>query len=167
MLLRQLAETSEAVAATRSRIRKIDLLQACLRQFAAHEIETGTGYLIGTLRQGRIGLGPSMVRHALGVAASDAPRLTVGDVDAAFEQLAAVSGKGSNLERKRVLSGLFGLATATEQAFLARLMLGELRQGALEGVMIDAIAKAAGCRFGMFAAQSCSRGIRRRSPQLP
>jgi DNA ligase-1 len=144
MLLRQLAETSEAVAATRSRIRKIDLLQACLRQFAAHEIETGTGYLIGTLRQGRIGLGPSMVRHALGVAASDAPRLTVGDVDAAFEQLAAVSGKGSNLERKRVLSGLFGLATATEQAFLARLMLGELRQGALEGVMIDAIAKAAG-----------------------
>lgn len=138
-----LAETSEAVAATRSRLKKIDLLQACLRRFAADEIETGVGYLIGTLRQGRIGLGPSMVRHALGTGTSDAPTLSVSDVDAAFEQIAAVAGKGSSLERKRLLCDLFGLATDVEQNFLARLVLGELRQGALEGVMIEAIAKAA------------------------
>jgi len=144
MLFRTLAETSEAVTATRGRLGKIDLLQACLRQFAADEIETGVGYLIGTLRQGRIGLGPSIVRHTLAVAASDTSTLSVGDVDSRFEQIAAVSGKGSNLERKRLLSELFGLATAAEQNFLARLVLGELRQGALEGVMIDAIAKAAG-----------------------
>ncbi|HLU06414.1 MAG TPA: ATP-dependent DNA ligase, partial [Woeseiaceae bacterium] len=65
MLLRMLAETSEAVAATRSRLKKIDLLQGCLRQFAPDEVETGAGYLIGALRQGRIGLGPSIVRQAL------------------------------------------------------------------------------------------------------
>lgn len=143
MLFRTLTETSEAVAATRSRLRKIDLLQACLRQFAPDEIETGVGYLIGTLRQGRIGLGPSVVRHALGAGATNTPTLSVGDVDSAFEEMAAVSGKGSNLERKRLLSGLFARATAAEQDFLARLVQGELRQGALEGVMIDAIAKAA------------------------
>jgi DNA ligase-1 len=144
MLFRTLAETSEAVAATRSRLGKIDLLDACLRQFAPDEIETGAGYLVGTLRQGRIGLGPSIVRDALGVSASEASTLSVGEVDSRFEQIATVSGKGSNLERKRLLSELFGLATAVEQNFLARLVLGELRQGALEGVMIDAIAKAAG-----------------------
>jgi DNA ligase-1 len=144
MLFRTLAETSEAVAATRSRLEKIDLLQDCLRQFAPDEIETGVRYLVGTLRQGRIGLGPSIVRQALDVGASDASALSIGDVDSLFEQMAAVSGKGSSLERKRLLSDLFGRSTAAEQSFLARLVLGDLRQGALEGVMIDAIAKAAG-----------------------
>ena len=144
MLFRTLAETSESVAATRSRLKKVDLLQTCLRRFAPAEIETGVGYLIGNLRQGRVGLGPSIVRHALGVGASEASTLSVGDVDSAFEQIATVSGKGSSLERKRLLSDLFGFATPAEQEFLARLVLGELRQGALEGVMVDAIAKAAG-----------------------
>ena len=144
MLFRMLAETSEAVAATRSRLKKVSVLHDCLRQLAPDEVETGVAYLIGALRQGRIGLGPSIVRHALDAAASDASTLSVGDVDAAFEQLAAVSGKGSNLERKRLLTELFGRATAAEQDFLARLVLGELRQGALEGVMVDAIAKASG-----------------------
>lgn len=136
-------ETSEAVSSTRSRLRKVDLLQACLRQFAPGEIETGVGYLIGALRQGRIGLGPSVVQQALGVGSSNSSTLSVGDVDAAFEEMASVSGEGSNLERKRLLSGLFARTTDAEQDFLARLVYGELRQGALEGVMIDAIAKAA------------------------
>ena len=144
MLFRTLAETSEAVAATRSRLSKVDLLQTCLRRFAPAEIETGVGYLIGTLRQGRIGLGPSIVRHALDIGAIESSTLSIGDVDSAFEQIASLSGKGSGFERKRLLSDLFGLATPAEQEFLARLVLGELRQGALEGVMVDAIAKAAG-----------------------
>jgi DNA ligase-1 len=92
MLFRILAETSESLAETRSRLRKIDLLEGCLRLFAADEIETGVGYLIGNLRQGRIGLGPSIVRHALGVGASDAPTLRIGDVDSAFEQIATTTG---------------------------------------------------------------------------
>jgi DNA ligase-1 len=144
MLFRRLAETSRAVAETRSRLRKIDLLQACLREFSPDEIDAGTGYLVGTLRQGRIGLGPSIVRQALGVGASDMSSLTVGDVDSRFGEIAGISGKGSSAERKRLLSELFGLASATEQDYLARLVLGELRQGALEAVMADAIASAAG-----------------------
>jgi DNA ligase 1 len=144
MLLRMLAGTSEAVAATRSRLKKVDLLKDCLRQFAPDEVETGVGYLIGALRQGRIGLGPSIVRQALGVGPGDVSTLAILEVDSAFEEMATISGKGSNLERKRLLCDLFGRATAAEQNFLARLLLGELRQGALEGVMVDAIAKASG-----------------------
>ncbi len=143
MLLATLAETSDAVAATRSRLKKIDLLRGCLRQLAPEEVETGTGYLVGALRQGRIGLGPALVREVLDAAAAQEPALTVAEVDTAFEEIAAVSGRGSGAERRRLLGELFSRATAAEQDFLARLILGELRQGALEGVMVDAIAKAA------------------------
>ena len=144
MLFRTLAETSEAVAATRSRLKKVDLLQACLRLFDGDEIETGAGYLVGVLRQGRIGLGPSLVRLAHEADASSTSTLTVSEVDAAFETIASITGKGSGRERKRLLCALFSRATEAEQDFLARLVLGELRQGALEGVMVDAIAKAGG-----------------------
>ncbi|HWM28272.1 MAG TPA: ATP-dependent DNA ligase [Woeseiaceae bacterium] len=143
MLFAMLVETSDAVAATRSRLEKIDLLRVCLREFAPDEIETGVGYLSGALRQGRIGLGPSIVRDALGARAVSDSELGIRTVDTAFEELAAVSGKGSNLERKRKLQELFSRATPAEQDFLVRLILGELRQGALEGVMVEAIAKAA------------------------
>ncbi|HZD54180.1 MAG TPA: ATP-dependent DNA ligase [Woeseiaceae bacterium] len=143
MLFAKLAETSDAVAATRSRLAKVDLLRGCLRQLAREEIETGVGYLAGALRQGRIGLGPSVVRHALAVPAASSATLSVCEVDTVFEEIANVSGKGSGLERNRRLAELFSRAMAAEQNFLARLVLGELRQGALEGVMIDAIAKAA------------------------
>ncbi|HET6630160.1 MAG TPA: ATP-dependent DNA ligase [Woeseiaceae bacterium] len=143
MLFTKLAETSDAVAATRSRLKKVELLRGCLAGFAADEIETGVGYLAGSLRQGRIGLGPAIVRDALGAEAAVEATLGIGDVDAAFEEIAGISGKGSSAERKRRLRELFSTATAAEQDFLARLVLGELRQGALEGVMADAIAKAA------------------------
>ncbi|MGH6884451.1 MAG: ATP-dependent DNA ligase [Geminicoccales bacterium] len=144
MRLATLTGTSDAVAATRSRLKKIALLQVCLRQLEPAEIEPAVGYLTGCLRQGRIGLGLSVVRSALNTgAAADSAALDILDVDAAFEELAAVSGKGAGLERRRLLGELFARATSTEQDFLARLALGELRQGALEGVMVKAIAKAA------------------------
>ncbi|MBA3564379.1 MAG: ATP-dependent DNA ligase [Gammaproteobacteria bacterium] len=146
MRLLILTDTSDAVAATRSRLKKIELLQACLRQLEPAEIETGVGYLTGILRQGHIGLGPSILRDASNTGAADDAALDIRDVDAAFEEMAAVSGKGANVERKRLLGELFARATSREQDFLARLVLGELRQGALEGVMIEAIAKAAGLR---------------------
>ena len=142
MRLATLVETSQAVASTRSRLAKIDALRECLRQLEPIEIETGVGWLSGALRQGRIGLGPSIVRETLGVTPAAGPGLTVANVDAVFDTIAAAGGKGSNLERKRLLRELFAQATAAEQDFLARLITGELRQGALEGVMADAIAKA-------------------------
>lgn len=143
MLFAKLAETSNAVAATRSRLEKIELLRGCLAGLAMDEIETGVGYLAGNLRQGRIGLGPAIIRDMLGTAAANEATLDIGDVDGAFEEIAGISGKGSGAERKRKLHELFSRATPGEQDFLARLVLGELRQGALEGVMADAIAKAA------------------------
>jgi len=143
MRFAELVATSDAVAATRSRLQKIELLRSCLRQLAPSEIETGTAYLVGSLRQGRIGLGPAIVREVLGTDTTETGTLTVGDVDAAFDAIAAVSGKGSGQARKGLLRELFSRATDPEQDFLARLITGELRQGALEGVMADAIAKAA------------------------
>src|SRR5690606_28544961 len=143
MLFTKLAETSDAVAATRSRLKKVELLRGCLAEFAPDEIETGVGYLAGNLRQGRIGLGPAIVRDALAAGAASEATLRIGDVDAAFEEIAGISGKGSAAERKRRLHELLSGATAAERDFLARLVLGELRQGALEGVMAEANAKAA------------------------
>src|SRR5690554_215172 len=114
MLFAMLAETSDAVAATRSRLAKVERLADCLRQLAPDEIETGAGWLVGTLRQGRIGLGPAVVRDALDVPAAGAATLTVADVDRVFEALAVVSGKGSAAERRRLLRDLFARATERE-----------------------------------------------------
>ena len=143
MLLAELLAASERVAATRSRLAKIDALADCLRKLEASEIRLGVAYLSGDTRQGRIGVGYSGLKEGL-AAPAGGPQLTLVQVDEALGQLSRVKGKGSARERARLLSALFARATAAEQDFLARLLLGELRQGALEGIMLDAIAKAAG-----------------------
>ena len=71
------------------------------------------------------------------------PGLQVADVEARLDALAATSGTGSTARRAGQLEALFGAATAEEQRFLQRLFTGELRQGALEGVMLEAVAAAA------------------------
>jgi DNA ligase-1 len=78
----------------------------------------------------------------LTVAHAPEPSLTIGDVDEALDRLAAADGPGSVATRTRVLSGLAGAATAGEWDFLSRVMRGELRTGALEGVLLDAVASA-------------------------
>jgi ATP-dependent DNA ligase I len=98
-------------------------------------------YLSGELPQRQIGVGWAALRAVPGPA--QASSLTVLEVDAAFSRIGAVAGKGSAAERKRLVGELFAAATAQEQYFLVRLLSGELRQGALDGVMTDAVAKAA------------------------
>lgn len=138
-----LVQTSSRLAQTRSRLAKIELLADCLRQLAREdEVEIGVDYLSGRLRQGRIGLGSAWLQ-ALPIPAAPALGLTLRAVDACFGRLAATTGKGSSRQRQRLLHELFGQATAAEQDFLARLILGELRQGALEGLMQEALATAA------------------------
>jgi DNA ligase-1 len=144
MLLADLLATSERVTETRSRLAKIEALADCLRGLAPSEIALGVAYLSGELRQGRIGVGWAATREALAATAAASPRLTLAEVDESLEHLAGVRGEGSAAERARLLAELFARATKPEQDFLARLLLGELRQGALEGIMLDAIAKAAG-----------------------
>ncbi len=143
MLLAELLAVSERVAGTRSRLAKIDAIAECLRRLDASEIALGVAYLTGDTRQGRIGIGYAGLKEALAAAPASTPRLTLAQVDKALANIAQIKGEGSATERQRLLAELFARATAPEQDFLARLLLGELRQGALEGIMLDAIAKAA------------------------
>jgi len=146
VLFADLAATSAAVAATSGRRAKIDLLAGCLRRLAAETREprvlaAGAAYLAGELRQRQTGVGYASLRDVPPPAAE--PSLTVGEVDATLAALATVAGKGSQAERRRLVHGLFAAATAAEQHMLTGLIAGELRQGALAGLLAEAIAAAA------------------------
>jgi DNA ligase 1 len=142
VLLDEIAGTSAAVAASSARLAKVERLAACLRRLEPGEVHPAVAFLSGELRQRQIGVGWAALRDAPDPAA--ASTLTVAEVDAAFERIGRQAGPGSQAERRRLLHELFGRATAAEQRFLVGLLSGELRQGALEGVMVEAIAKAAG-----------------------
>jgi DNA ligase-1 len=141
-LLAEVVRTSAQVAGTSSRLAKTALIAECLKRLDADEVEIALPYLSGDTRQGRLALGYATLQPALGCASSS-PVLTLHEVDAAFSQLKSTKGKGSAAQRAAALKNLFGKATAEEQDFLQRLIVGELRQGALEGVMLDAVAMAA------------------------
>src|SRR5262245_25839913 len=143
MLLETLALTSEEVARTSSRLGKVELLAGTLRDMDPAEVATGVAYLSGRLPQGTVGVGWASLRDPP-PPASPPPTLQLLEVDAAVARLATVVGSGSQGRRRRELTELFARATEPEQRFLTRLLLGELRQGALEGVMVDAVARAAG-----------------------
>lgn len=142
MHLSTLVSVSNAIGATRSRRDKAERLAACLRQLAPAEIRPGVSYLMGTLPQGRIGLGQALLKK-LGVEPAGVSELSVGEADQAFDRLRQVKGAGAHAQRVQLLTALFRKADGAVQDFLVRLVLGELRQGALEGLMIDAIAKTA------------------------
>jgi DNA ligase-1 len=141
-LLAEVVRASAAVAATPSRLAKIRVLADILRALAPDEVEIALPYLSGDIRQGRLTLGYSPLRSVMGNPAAS-PNLALRDVDRAFGTLKTVKGKGSSTTRQDQLRNLFGKATAEEQDFLLRLIVGELRQGALEGVMLEAVAAAA------------------------
>ena len=143
MDLATLAATSRDVGATRSRLKKQALLADCLRAAGPAEVGIVVDYLSGILPQGRIGLGPSILRALAGVPAATSAGLTLAEVDATFTDIAGVSGQGAQAKKRDLLGGLLARAIATEREFLGRLITGELRQGALEGVLIEAIAEAA------------------------
>ncbi|HEX3128199.1 MAG TPA: ATP-dependent DNA ligase [Thermoanaerobaculia bacterium] len=143
MRLADLVTTSSRVAETRSRTEKIAALSGLLRRLGPEEVDPAVAWLSGNLRQGRIGLGPAAVRDASPGTTAAEPSLTVGEVDTAFDRIAGATGAGSTAERSRLLSGLLSRATAEEQSFLVRLIFGELRQGALAGLMAEALAAAA------------------------
>ena len=142
MRLKGLVDVSNAVSHTRSRREKTAALAALLKQLQGREIPIGVSYLSGSLPQGRIGLGWSAISGAQTTGASDTPSLELLDADAIFEQIAHTSGAGAVRTRTQLLIGLFTRATRDEQDFLIRLISGDLRQGALEGVLAEAVAKA-------------------------
>ncbi len=142
MLFAEVVTCSAAVGATRARTAKAAALAALLRAAAPDEIEPATAWLTGEPRQGRLGAGWRTL-SALHVPPAAAPTLGVADVEARLDALAATAGQGSTARRADQLRALYGTATADEQRFLHRLLTGELRQGALEGVMLEAVAAAA------------------------
>jgi DNA ligase-1 len=146
MRLAELVATSAAVGATGSRLAKIQQLAGLLSRAGPDDVEIAVAFLSGGARQGRIGVGYAAIAKATHVEAAEATTLELRDVDAAFAALAGIAGKGSAGERERTLGALFSRATHDEQDFLRRLLFGELRQGALEGVLVDAIARAGGVR---------------------
>nr|WP_201469166.1 ATP-dependent DNA ligase [Microbacterium hydrocarbonoxydans] len=142
MLLSELVSTAEEVTATASRLAKIDALARLLTRADADDVPALVGLLLATPRQGRLGVGWRGVA-ALEVHHADEPTLSISDVDRAFEALTGSSGSGSAAARSAILSALASQATASEWDLLSRAMLGELRTGALGGVLLDAIARAA------------------------
>jgi len=165
VLLRELVQTSEAVAATSGRTAKITEIAALLRRADPGEVPVVVAFLSGELRQRQIGVGYASLGELLrlgppgeppdrpeepaapGPEAGPGP-LTVAETDAVFEVIGQVAGPGAQAERRRLLAGLFGRASDIERQFLGRLLAGELHQGALEGVMTEAVARAAGVPAG-------------------
>jgi ATP-dependent DNA ligase I len=142
VLLAELALTSAAVAETAARLRKVEALAACLRGLDPEEVAVAVAYLSGELPHGRIGVGWAALRD-LPAPAPPPPALTVLEVDSALRRVGEATGPGSQAVRRRELDALLAQATEPEQRFLRHLLLGELRQGALEGVMVEAVARAA------------------------
>lgn len=141
--LAQLVTTSDQVATSASRLAKVRTLADFLAQIPTPEIEVAVHYLSGALPQGRIGIGSRALQTAAKEQPAAAPSLQIGQVDSALQNLAATAGSGSADRRRAQLAELLRAATASEQDFLLRLLSGDLRQGALDGVMTDAIATAA------------------------
>ena len=143
MLAADVVATSERVSATASRSAKVAALAALLGRLSPPEVAPVVGLLRGEPVQGRIGVGWAALA-AVDPPPASVPSLTVDDLHRALDRLAALAGPGSAGARAAMLEELLGRATAAEGAFLRRLLTGELRQGALEGVMADAVARASG-----------------------
>ena len=145
-LLAELVSTSSRVSATSSRLAKVREIAGLLGKLPREEIAIGVSYLAGELPQGRIGIGYATLQEAAATAGQPPGEasLSVEQTDRRLAELAGMRGSGSAARRSAALSDLFSRATAEERTFLLRLLVGELRQGALAGVMIDAIAAASG-----------------------
>ncbi len=141
-LLADVVAASDEVAGTSSRSRKNAILAELLRRLEPDEIEVAVGFLTGAPRQGRIGVGWSTA-YGVERAAAAEPTLTLGNVDRAITVIQAATGDGSSAARREILGDLFERATAPESDFIRRLFTGELRQGALAGLMLEAISVAA------------------------
>jgi ATP-dependent DNA ligase I len=142
MLLDEVAAASADVASISSRLKKVERLSSLLAGLRAEEVPIAVAYLSGALPHGSIGVGWASLREVPPAAGEATLELT--DVDETFRRIGGLAGAGSRAARRDALHDLFGRATEPEQSFLRRLLTGEIRQGALEGVMVDAVSRAAG-----------------------
>lgn len=142
MRLLDVVTASTAVAGASRRLDKIAVLATLIARTPPADVATVVSYLSGVLPQGRTGIGGAALRAAADVVPAAEPTLTVTEVDELFSQLAVTGGAGANAARLSQLRQLLSRATRDEQGFLVRLLIGELRQGALESLLVDAVARA-------------------------
>jgi DNA ligase-1 len=142
MLLSEVVETSRRVSETSRRLEKIDLLAGLLQRTAPDEIESVVACLSGRTLQNRIGVGWATLRDSAAPEHPATPALEIREFDRTLASLAEIAGPGSERRKRDLLKSLFAKATEPEQRFIMSLLVGELRQGALEGVMLEALAKA-------------------------
>jgi DNA ligase-1 len=145
--LAAVVDASAEVAATSARSAKVGILAELLRSVDPGEVAICVGFLSAAPRQGRVGVGYATV-YGIELPPATEPSLTVADLDRVIDEIAADSGPGSATRRRQLLTELLGRATEPEAEFVRRLLTGGLRQGALAGVMADAVAKAAGVSAG-------------------
>jgi DNA ligase 1 len=143
-LFAQLVDASQRVGDATGRLAKVRELASTLRSLDPEEIETAVHYMSGELSQGRIGLAFKALQAAASSPAAHEATLSIAEVDRSVSAIADIRGNGSAIRRTQALRALFSKATAAEQQFLLRLIVGELRQGALAGAMLEAIAAASG-----------------------
>ena len=141
MLLHEVVETAATVMATRSRLAKVEALADLLGRLAPDEIAPTVGFLVGKARQGRVGVGWRGLSSVMGSPATE-PTLTVADLDDLLDTLLATTGVGSSARSSDALRAVTARATEAEQDFIARVLIGEMRIGALEGILVDGIARA-------------------------
>lgn len=139
-----LVATSLAIQRTRRRLEKIDHLASLFRSLAAEEIELGVAYLAGQIPQGRIGIGYAKIRDTVHVPPAEEATITLLEVHRTFDDIVATTGSGSVKKRQALLEALLARATPDEQTFLRHLLVGEIRQGALESLAVEGLAKASG-----------------------
>ena len=143
MLFDELASASENVASTTKRTEKVAVLAAVLSRLAPSEVVAAAAFLVGTTPLGRVGVGWATLADVRSRPA-DTPSLSVADVDSVFRRLDAAAGPGVAEERRTLLGGILSAATGREQRLIRGIVSGELRQGALGGVLTTAVAQAAG-----------------------
>ncbi len=143
MLLVSLVQVSARVSETTKRLEKTALLANLLKQLEPEEATAAVGFLSGSPRQGRIGIGYATLQSAMATAAETAG-IQILEADYILQQISAVQGSGSEQRKRDLLRDLFSRATPEEQRFLVSLLGGELRQGALEGIMLESLASASG-----------------------
>jgi DNA ligase-1 len=142
-LLADVVTASRDVTDTSSRSRKVAILAELLGRLDPNEVAIAVGFLAGVPRQGRVGVGYSTI-YGIERAPAGEPSLTIDQLDRAIAEVQATTGSGSAARRRQILGDLLGRATEEEADFVKRLFTGGLRQGALAGLMADAVAKAAG-----------------------
>src|SRR5664279_1778109 len=114
MKLSRLVATSGRVASTTKRLEKIALIADLLEQLQPEEVEIAVSFLSGSTRQGRIGIGYSMLRDVVSSPAAE-PSLELLELDRALESFKSTQGAGSAGRKLELLRGVFTRAPEEEQ----------------------------------------------------